>query len=142
MICLLALFETLVSGRSSVLLIARYLSSTQPSTPYRSLTFPLITSPLESLDLFSVPFNESLRIDDVFLRRTELIARHFNSSLGAYRDEVLTWTFFTPCASKRLLVLSVTTLRSEFTVHTTLIRSSPENEGCSIRASFEFWYGT
>ena len=49
-----------------------YLSSTQSTIPHGCLTFSLIESPFEFFDLFSVPLNQSLRIDDFFLRRTEL----------------------------------------------------------------------
>ena len=142
MIRLLAVFGILLAKIKCLINHAFYLSSTQPSIPYGCLTFPLIKSAFEFLDLLSVPFNESLRIDDFFLCCTELIIRHFVSSPGAYRDEILTWTFFTRCANKRVLVLSVTALGSGFTVQMTLIRASPESDGCSIRVSFEFRYGT
>lgn len=118
-----------------------HLSGAQPSIPHGSLRFSFSKSALEILDLLPITLEQSIRIDDFLLLCIQL--RRDGSARFASRTENCsrTCTRLTRCAKSNVLVVSATAFVSGLIVQMTEMRAFPDNEGCSIRVSFELRYG-
>jgi hypothetical protein len=108
----------------------------------RGLLLTFRQTPLQILDFLPVALNQSVRVNNLLLLCVELERKRVESAHYGSKPAEHTWTPLMRRANWSVLILSLMALASGFMVHTTLMRALPDSEGCSIRVSFEFRYGT